>query len=457
MRFKEACPPAALPPARNEAQPTPVLPSHFAHTLPRSPDFAGTFQCTSEAEKAEERGRGREERSSAVQVVLLHGASTIAVPTGTTPCPAAAARGIGELEVPKPSCGLQGGGEHLVLANIVVGDGPPGPHHRLLEVALGNLGHGVEGLVCGDLPGLDHLVVLDLLRNAFLDRQLAGPLADRGDIGTRKPVGLLCQEHKVHIGCDRGLPQDGLENVDAGLFVRQGDVDQLVQSPRPHDRRIDDVRPVGGTDDEHALLGAHSVHLGEDLVDHAVPRAPSVATRGAPTGARNTVQLVEEQHARGGLASLVEDLPHVGLALTKPHRQQLRTLDRDEVGLALVRNRLRQQGLPAPRGSIEQHTLGRGDAKLLELPRVLHGVLDDLLQLRLHALQPSDVLPGHVGDLHDSLPQRAGAGVPHGKAEVVLSDAHAVQHLRVDGVLVQINDVELLADSLHGGLRAQRG
>ena len=36
----------------------------------------------------------------------------------------------------------------------------------------------------------------------------------------------------------------------------------------PHDSRVDDVGSVGGADDEHVLLAAHSVHLCQDLVDH---------------------------------------------------------------------------------------------------------------------------------------------------------------------------------------------
>ena len=36
----------------------------------------------------------------------------------------------------------------------------------------------------------------------------------------------------------------------------------------PHDGRVNNVGPVGGADDEHVLLAAHAVHLGQDLVDH---------------------------------------------------------------------------------------------------------------------------------------------------------------------------------------------
>lgn len=52
------------------------------------------------------------------------------------------------------------------------------------------------------------------------------------------------------------------------------------------------------------------------------------------------VQLVKEEHARGGRPRLVKYVPHVGLRLSEPHGQQLGPLDGDKVGLALVGNGL---------------------------------------------------------------------------------------------------------------------
>ena len=53
-------------------------------------------------------------------------------------------------------------------------------------------------------------------------------------------------------------------------LIRQRDVDKLVQSSGTKDGWINDVRPVGGSNDEHILLIAHSVHLSEHLIDHTV-------------------------------------------------------------------------------------------------------------------------------------------------------------------------------------------
>jgi hypothetical protein len=56
-------------------------------------------------------------------------------------------------------------------------------------------------------------------------------------------------------------------------------------------------------------------------------------------------QFVEEEDARCGGSGLVEDVSDVGLALAEPHRQQLRSLDGDEVSLTLVSDGFGKQRL----------------------------------------------------------------------------------------------------------------
>ena len=53
-------------------------------------------------------------------------------------------------------------------------------------------------------------------------------------------------------------------------LVRERDVDELIQPPRTQNGWVNDVRPVGGSNDEHVLLLAHPVHLREDLVDDTI-------------------------------------------------------------------------------------------------------------------------------------------------------------------------------------------
>lgn len=73
---------------------------------------------------------------------------------------------------------------------------------------------------------------------------------------------------------------------------------------------------------------------------------------------------------------LIKDLSDICFRLSKPHREQLRSFDGDEICLALIGNGFGQQSLTTTRGTIEQHTLGWGHAKLEELVWVLHWVLN---------------------------------------------------------------------------------
>merc|ERR1719488_452295 len=171
--------------------------------------------------------------------------------------------------------------------------------------------------------------------------------------------------------------------------------------------------------------------------------------------ARDRVELVEEEDARRGAARLLEELAHVRLGLAEPHREELGPLDRDEVGLALVGDGLGEERLAAARRAVEEHALRRRHPELLELVGELDGVLHRLLQLALDALEAANVVPRHVGHLDGGLAQRRRVGHAERLAEVRLRDGHRVEHLGVDLVVVQVDDIHLLTDALHRRLRAQ--
>lgn len=61
---------------------------------------------------------------------------------------------------------------------------------------------------------------------------------------------------------------------------------------------------------------------------------------------------------------LVKDIPDIGFRLSEPHGEQLRTLDGDEVGLALISDGLGEQRLTTSWGTVEEHATARGHAEL---------------------------------------------------------------------------------------------
>lgn len=224
-------------------------------------------------------------------------------------------------------------------------------------------------------------------------------------------VGATSQDY-THLA-DWALAEVGFQNANPAPLVREGDVDELIQTARSQDGGVDDVRSVCGSDDEDVLLAGHSIHLGQDLVDDTVGCSASISNVAA-TGLSYGVKLIKEQNAWSCLTSLetftptcilennadvnyphavalvtliaealihqehsclVKDLSDVGFRLSEPHGEQLRSFDRDEICLALIGNGFGQQSLTTTWGAVEQHTLGGGHAKLEELVWVLHWVL----------------------------------------------------------------------------------
>mmetsp|Transcript_38871 Transcript_38871/g.99305 ORF Transcript_38871/g.99305 Transcript_38871/m.99305 type:complete len:370 (-) Transcript_38871:1412-2521(-) len=302
--------------------------------------------------------------------------------------------------------------EHIILANVRVRHAAPRKLHRLLKVLPPDLGHGVHlvAVVHGVLaPRLALPLCPDGLLNTLPDGVLARALADLRQIRPRELGRRLGQLLNVDVLGNGRLAEARLEDVEARGMVREGDVDELVQTTRTHERGVDDVGPVGRSDDEYVLLLAHPVHLRKHLVHHAVPSAACVAARAAAR-ACDRVELVEEEDAGGRLPRLVKDLPDVALRLAEPHGEELGALDGDEVGLALVGNGLGEERLAASGGPVKEHAARGVHTKLRKLLRVHDGVLHRLLQLPLGRIQPTDVVPRDVGDLDHRLAQRRGVG-----------------------------------------------
>jgi hypothetical protein len=73
----------------------------------------------------------------------------------------------------------------------------------------------------------------------------------------------------------------------------------------------------------------------QDLIENSVTGTATIATT-ASSRLGNRVELVKEHDTRSSSSSLVKDVSDVGFRFTEPHREELGTLDGDEVGLALV-------------------------------------------------------------------------------------------------------------------------
>src|SRR5881397_1555197 len=220
-------------------------------------------------------------------------------------------------------------------------------------VLLGERVHGLHG------PG-DH----DLDRRAHLS-----PLLRLGDRDVRGEVLL--------------------EDVGGGAAVGPLDLDLHVEPARAKDRRVDEILPVRGSDDDDVLEALDAVDLGEELGND---RGLDVRGDADATHAEERVHLVKEDDDRdvlvGLLLGLLEDLADLPLGFADVLVEELGALDVEEVALdflaallgdflgEVVGDGLGDHGLAAAGRAVEQHALGRRELVLLVIVGVEVGQLD---------------------------------------------------------------------------------
>ena len=126
-----------------------------------------------------------------------------------------------------------------------------------------------------------------------------------------------------------------LQDRDAALHVRAVEDDLAVEAAGPQERRVEDVGPVGGGDDDHVGVRVEAVHLDQDLVEGLLALVVAAAEAGAALAA-DRVDLVHEDDARAVALGLVEQVAHAAGADADEHLDELGAGDAEEghAGLA---------------------------------------------------------------------------------------------------------------------------
>src|SRR4051794_286950 len=224
-------------------------------------------------------------------------------------------------------------------------------HDPLFELDLGDLALAVAG---GQQRGLVDEV-----------RQVGAGEARRLP-GERVDVDLLGQRLAARVD---------LEDLRAALAVRAVDDDLAVEAARAQQRRVEDVRTVGGGDQDDVVLHLEAVHLDEQLVERLLALVVTAAEAGAAV-APDGVDLVHEDDAGRVLLGLLEEVAHARGADADEHLDEVRAGDREERHARLAGDRAGQQRLAGARRPVQQHALGDARAERLELLGVLQELLD---------------------------------------------------------------------------------
>ena len=187
-----------------------------------------------------------------------------------------------------------------------------------------------------------------------------------------------------------------LEDLGPALHVGAVEDDLAVEPARAQERRVEDVGPVGGGDDDHVGVRVEAVHLDQDLVEGLLALVVAAAEAGAALAA-DRVDLVDEDDARRVALGLVEQVADAAGADADEHLDELRAGDAEERHAGLTGDGAGHQRLAGAGRPDQQDAARDARAERVELLRVLEE-LDDFLELRLGLVHA-----GHVVERDDGL------------------------------------------------------
>ena len=247
-----------------------------------------------------------------------------------------------------------------------------------------------------------------------------------GQVGSAESRCSTGKNVEVDVVCDGNLLHVYAENFFAAANVGQSHHHAAVETAGAQQRGIENVRPVGRGDKNHAVVRFESVHLDEQLVQRLLALIVSAAEACATVTA-DSIDFVDEDDAGRVLLALLKQIADAACADADKHFNEVRTGDREERHIRFAGNRTGQQRLAGSRRSDEQHALGNASAELLELLRLAQ-VLDDFLQLFLGFIHAGHVFERDLLLLHR---EQASAALAERKG-LVAARLHLPQHEEPD-------------------------
>ena len=252
-------------------------------------------------------------------------------------------------------------------------------------------------------------------------REQRGLVDQVGEVGAGEARGLAGERVEVDLLGERLAAGVNLEDLLAALAVGAVDDDLAVEAAGPQQGRVEDVRPVGGGDQDDVVLHLEAVHLDEQLVERLLALVVTAAHAGAAVAA-DGVDLVHEDDAGGVLLGLLEEVADARGADADEHLDEVGAGDREEGNAGLTGDGAGKQRLAGAGRAVEQDALRDAGAERLELLRVLEELLD-LVELLNRLVGSGDVPEGDLGRV-DGHPLGARLAEAHHPAAAALHLVH---------------------------------
>ncbi len=210
------------------------------------------------------------------------------------------------------------------------------------------------------------------------------------------------------------------------IFSRPGEVrpvdhDLPVETARPEERGVEDVRAVGGGEHDDPALRIEAVHLDEELVEGLLALVVAASKARAALPAYG-VDLVHEDDAGRVLLGLLEEVTHAAGADTDEHLDEVRAGDGEEGHTGLAGDGAGEERLARPRRPDQERAFGYAGAELLELLGRFEELLD-LGELLDGLVGPCDVGEGDLG-LVFGHPTGTALAEAHDPVSATLHGAH---------------------------------
>src|SRR5438067_10222 len=168
------------------------------------------------------------------------------------------------------------------------------------------------------------------------------------EVGAGKAGGLAGEDFEVDLAIEGLVARVHFEDGATAADVRPIERHMPVEPTGAEQRRIENVRAVGGRDHDHMGVGLEAVHLDQQLVERLLALVVTAAQAGAAL-ASDGVDLIDKDDAGRVLLRLIEEVAHSRGAYADEHLDEFRAGDAEEGDARFARDRFAQQRLPGPR------------------------------------------------------------------------------------------------------------
>ena len=146
--------------------------------------------------------------------------------------------------------------------------------------------------------------------------------------------------------------------------------DLTVEAAGTQQRRVQNIRTVGSSNHNDALISAKAIHLYQQLVQGLLALVMATAKTSA-TLTTYSIDFIDEHNTGSALFRLVKQVAHAGSTHAYKHFYEVRARNTEEGHACFAGHSLRQQGFTSTRRAIQQHALGNLSTQLIIFLRTL--------------------------------------------------------------------------------------